>query len=309
MQRAVLEAARKLNGGLLSHPRLIECMALLHCAAHQYEAALNLLLRLPPDEADIFTFVELHSLQALCRDKLLQLSSHSWEKTLALAIRYPEAIPPSDVISQLEKSADEPRLLHYLHELFLHDVHLGSAFHGQQLRLYGKHKPEQLMAFLRGSPHYPLDLALEVCRKHSLVEEQVYVLSRMGAHREALKLMLDRKGDMRGALAFVHASREQPDLWQTLVAHAVASPQLTASLLEHVSAEPLVTLDTLSLVQQLPDGATIDELPQKLTALCEQGNSQLELTRAALAVAHADRAALLRERHRLAQQGAAMSVE
>ena len=110
-------------------------------------AALNLLLRLPPDEADIFTFVELHSLQALCRDKLLQLSSHSWEKTLALAIRYPEAIPPSDVISQLEKSADEPRLLHYLHELFLHDVHLGSAFHGQQLRLYGKHKPEQLMAF------------------------------------------------------------------------------------------------------------------------------------------------------------------
>ena len=113
------------------------------------------------------------TLQALCRDKLLQLSSHSWEKTLALAIRYPEAIPPSDVISQLEKFMDEQqRLLHYLHELFLHDVHLGSAFHGQQLRLYGKHKPEQLMAFLRGSPHYPLDLALEVCRKLSLVEEQ-----------------------------------------------------------------------------------------------------------------------------------------
>jgi hypothetical protein len=31
----------------------------------------------------------------------------------------------------------------------------------------------QLMAFLKGSPHCPLDLALEVCKAHGLVEEQV----------------------------------------------------------------------------------------------------------------------------------------
>ena len=54
---------------------------------------------------------------AFCRDKLVALSQHSWERTLALALRYTEAIPPSDVISQLEL-ADERKLLSYLHELF-----------------------------------------------------------------------------------------------------------------------------------------------------------------------------------------------
>ena len=43
----------------------------------------------------------------------------------------------------------------------LRDCGLAAAFHGQQLRLYGNHAPHQLMAFLKGSPHYPLDLALD----------------------------------------------------------------------------------------------------------------------------------------------------
>ena len=86
---------------------------------------------------------------------------------------------------------------------------------------------------------------------------------------------------------------------------------LTASLLEHVSAEPLVTLDTLSLVQQLPDGATIDELPQKLTALCEQRVWPCSSSRVCATVAHdrSSRSCSRECRHRLAQQGAAMSVE
>jgi hypothetical protein len=54
------------------------------------------------------------------------------------------AVPPADVVSQLESGHDEPRLLSYLHELFLTDVHLGAAFHGRQLRLYGGHAPHQV---------------------------------------------------------------------------------------------------------------------------------------------------------------------
>ena len=304
VQRAVLEEARRLPGGLLQQPRLIECMALLHCAANQHEAALNLLLRLPHDEADVFAFVELHSLQSFCRDKLVALSQHSWERTLALALRYTEAIPPSDVISQLEL-ADERKLLSYLHELFLSDVHLGGAYHGRQLSLYGKHAPHQLLAFLKGSPHYPLELALEVCREHELVQEQVYVLGRMGAHREALGLMLGSLKDIKGAIDFVRQSRE-PELWQALLTHAMASPSLVDALLLHVSEEPLRTLDTLALVQQLPESTEIPMLPQRLASLLAQAGAKVELLRSAVDVAHADHAALLRERHRLVQRGAAV---
>ena len=41
VQRAVLDIARRLPGGLLAQPRLMESMALLHCHAKQHEAALH----------------------------------------------------------------------------------------------------------------------------------------------------------------------------------------------------------------------------------------------------------------------------
>lgn len=131
---------------------------------------------------------------------------------------------------------------------------------------------------------------------------QVYVLGRMGAHREALALMLTSLQDIKGAVEFVRTSRE-PELWQTLLSHAMASPPLVEDLLLHVSAEPLRTLDTLALVQQLPEAPEIPLLPQRLAAILSQAGAKLELTRAALDVAHADCGTLLRERHQLMQRG------
>ncbi len=88
-----------------------------------------------------------------------QLATHSWEKTLALLLRYVEAVPPEAVVAQLDAAAakessgaangtaagaggdggaparvSEGRLFEYLHALFLQDVHLGAAFHGRQVR-------------------------------------------------------------------------------------------------------------------------------------------------------------------------------
>jgi len=49
----------------------MESMALLHCHAKQHEAALRLLLQLPPHEVDVFHFIELHSVHGYCRDKVM----------------------------------------------------------------------------------------------------------------------------------------------------------------------------------------------------------------------------------------------
>jgi len=51
----------------------MESMALLHCHAKQHEAALRLLLQLPPHEVDVFHFIELHSVHGYCRDKVSHL--------------------------------------------------------------------------------------------------------------------------------------------------------------------------------------------------------------------------------------------
>ena len=337
MQRKVLEAAKQLPGGLHGQPRLMESLAILHCHAKQHEQALRLLLQLPAHETDVFGFVELHSIQAFCRDKVLALAAHSWEKTLALLLRYTEVIPPADVVSQLDvpttptpsssggsggggggggdsgavdagggacgDDADRRRLFDYLHALFLQDVHLGSAFHGRMLGLYAIHAPSQLLSFLRASPHFPLEMGLETCVAHGLVEGQVYVLGRMGAHRESLALMLESLGDVKGAVDFVRSSADA-ELWGALLEHAMQRPETARALLAYVSEEPLRSFDTASLVRQLPDGLEVADLPKRLGAVLAQAANELELTASAVAAAHADRGRLLKERHRLLQGGA-----
>jgi hypothetical protein len=67
----------------------------------------------------------------------------------------------------------------------------------------------------KGSPHYPLEVALDVCRRHQLIEGQVFVLGRLGAHAEALRLMLESsQGDLRAAIDFVRQRPQEVELWQ-----------------------------------------------------------------------------------------------
>ena len=82
-------------------------------------------------------------------DKVVSLAAHLGEGWRSSST---EAIPPSIVVSQLELStgAEQKLLFEYLHALYLHDVHLGSAFHGRLLSLYGEHRPDLLLDFLRG---------------------------------------------------------------------------------------------------------------------------------------------------------------
>lgn len=82
------------------------------------------------------------------------LASHGWEPTLALLLRCTEALPPPDVVRQLEprggggsagggagagggaEAEVELRRLHeYLHGLYVKDLHGSACFHTRQLEL------------------------------------------------------------------------------------------------------------------------------------------------------------------------------
>jgi hypothetical protein len=213
-------------------------MALLHSHASQYEAALRMLLQLPPGQvcispasprhlpcifplhlspasspppsplqANVFDFVEEHSLQTFCRDKVLALVAHGWDRSLAMLLRHPEAFPPVEVVAQLE-GLPELRLHEYLDALYQQDSktlnNLGVSFHTRQLRLYGRHAPDKLLPFMRVSSHYPLDTALEICREVGHAQGEVFVLFRMGSHEEALALMLGKLGDMQVSTTCSH---------------------------------------------------------------------------------------------------------
>jgi len=282
--RVILEATRHLCGGLGGHPQLASCVAQLHCAASQHEAALDLLLTLTGGETDVFTFVELLSLQGLCRGKITLLSRRSWERTLQMILRYPDALPPLEVIAQLESSDREVgdvKLLEYLHGLFTEGAQSTAMMHGRQLVLYAAHAPQHLLPFLRSSPHYPLALALEVCKEYDIIDGQIFLLGRLRAFNHALQLILDRWLDICRAVDFVRIAG-QPSLWQMLLARSVESESHIASLLKHSGSAALCSVDTAELVRGLPSTLRIELLALRMPALLTQTSARLMAMRVAL---------------------------
>lgn len=68
------------------------------------------------------------------------------------------------------------------------------------MELYVEYAPERLMQFLQTSQSYPLERALELCRRSRLVREMVFILGRMGSTRKALSLIMNELHDIEQAI-------------------------------------------------------------------------------------------------------------
>jgi hypothetical protein len=140
----------------------------------------------------------------------------------------------------------------YLHRVFLADPSAAADFADLQLDLIAEFSPRtQLMPFLQQSQSYPLEKALEVCRRvaaasaaggagaaaaaagaaasapsnnnDGLVDEQVFLLSRMGNPRAALELIVERQRDVPRAIEFVRSQEQQQRLASQAAAAAAAA--------------------------------------------------------------------------------------
>jgi hypothetical protein len=80
----------------------------------------------------------------------------------------------------------------YLFALFQHDPHLTPELHTELMILICKFRPSALMEFLKRSVYFELDRALALCETMQLLEEQVYVLGRIGNHKKALEIMMKK---------------------------------------------------------------------------------------------------------------------
>jgi len=63
-----------------------------------------------------------------------------------------------------------------------------------------EYAPERLMQFLQTSQSYPLERALELCRRARMVREMVFILGRMGSTRKALSLIMNELHDIEQAI-------------------------------------------------------------------------------------------------------------
>ncbi|ETE58591.1 hypothetical protein L345_15687, partial [Ophiophagus hannah] len=72
-------------------------------------------------------------------------------------------------------------------------------------------------------------VALEICQQRVFVEETVYLLSRMGNSRSALKMIMEDLNDVDKAIEF---AKEQDDaeLWEDLILYSIDKPPTLRSV-------------------------------------------------------------------------------
>ncbi|KAE8691820.1 Vacuolar protein sorting-associated protein 41-like protein [Hibiscus syriacus] len=197
---------------------LKEALAELYVINGQYEKAFSLYADLM--KPDIFDFIERHNLQNSIHEKVVPLMIVDCKQAVNLLLQNRDLITPSEVVSQLlntRKKCDTRYFLHlYLHSLFEVNPHAGKEFHDMQVELYVEYDPKMLLPFLRGSQHYTLEKAYEICARKDLLREQVFILGRMGNSKQALAVIINELGDIEEAVEFVTMQHDD-DLWEELI--------------------------------------------------------------------------------------------
>jgi len=283
---------------------LKEVLAELYMADGQRERALSIYLQL--QRPGLFDFIHLHKLYAAAHDKVALLMALDADRALDLLVEQRHVIPAASVVAQLQAAPPAPTcqgggtggpdpkfFLHrYLAALFERDPTDGGDYHALMVESHAEYEPQKLMRFLTSSQFYPLEGALEVCRRKHMVKEQVYILGRMGSTREALTLIMTKLGDIEQAIEFVQGQQDD-DLWEELIKHSLSSPALVGALLEHIG----LYIDPLNLLRRLPEGMQIPKLRDRLVRIVADYRAQTSLRDGCNNILRADCAALSGKHH------------
>ncbi|KAJ3352816.1 Vacuolar protein sorting-associated protein 41 [Entophlyctis luteolus] len=197
---------------------------------------------------------------------------------VALLVAHTDRAPPAMIVKTFLQSVtpSSKKLLHiYLDALFrndsLHD--LSMPVHTMQVELYAEFDPTRLIDFLR-SPEvtYDVQRAFALCEIRDLVPEMVFLLGKMGDNRRALKLLIERVGNVQQAIDF---AKEQNDnlLWDDLIKFSMNKPAFIAGLLENLGSH----IDPVKLIRSIPEGLPIPNLRKCLIKIMTDYGIQMSL--------------------------------
>ncbi|ORZ31729.1 hypothetical protein BCR44DRAFT_148290 [Catenaria anguillulae PL171] len=208
-------------------------------------------------------------------DLTRMLQSHA----IHLLVSRTHLVDPVDAAHAL--AANRKYLFVYLYALYTRDAHMGAAggnaaaahqLHGDLLDLIAEYRPASLLEFLKRSVYYPLDRALALTEKKGMLREMVYVLGRMGDHKRALVIMMDRMDDIEMAIEYAKQQQDH-DLWDDLLEFAVHKPKYWAPLFKSTN----LSIDPIRLIRRVPRGAQIPGLKDLLTSIVRDFTTQVEV--------------------------------
>lgn len=111
----------------------------------------------------------------------------------------------------------------------LDKVDNSGRYHSRMVDLYAKYAPEKLLSFLRRSNSYPIQEALDICKRELFYREMVYLLGRMGNTHEALTIIIRNLNDIQMAIDFCKENDDM-DLWNELINQSLDRPEIMTKL-------------------------------------------------------------------------------
>uniref|UniRef100_A0A8D2NZT3 Vacuolar protein sorting-associated protein 41 homolog n=1 Tax=Zosterops lateralis melanops TaxID=1220523 RepID=A0A8D2NZT3_ZOSLA len=275
---------------------LLRTLAELYTYDQRYGRALEIYLTLR--HKDVFQLIHKHNLFSSIRDKIVLLMDFDSEKAVDMLLDNEDKISVS-ITSSWHGS---PML--YLHKLFKRDHHKGQRYHEKQISLYAEYDRPNLLPFLRDSTHCPLEKALEICQQRNFVEETVYLLSRMGNSRSALKMIMEELQDVDKAIEF---AKEQDDgeLWEDLILYSIDKPPFITGLLNNIGTH----VDPILLIHRIKEGMEIPNLRDSLVKILQDYNLQILLREGCKKILVADSLSLLKKMHRTQMKGVLVDEE
>lgn len=291
---------------------LAEALAEVHEVQGDFAAAAKLLVRL--GSTSIFSLLERHlgedraMRESISKDLSRLFDLSPWE-ALALFVGHTAAFPPEEVVTALTPFGHWWQL-HYLRLLLRRDPDAALAQRSTLTELVAELEPHNLQPLLKrlmgaGSKvtiehggdacdddsadedalgqGVESDAALAMCRACRAHDAEAMLLARRGQSREALDVLLDRLGDIGGALRLIARAPavEAPDLWKVLQDLALTDARslaLLAAYLPMMSRPPTVVgASQAGLIRLIPNGLEVPRLGPLLEEALADAEAERDL--------------------------------
>ncbi|KAG7695202.1 hypothetical protein KL951_003644 [Ogataea haglerorum] len=227
----------------------------------------------------IMLFVDEHHLLLANLDKLpaivtlsaggKPLTADNLATTVAILVENSHEILPQQIVDTLDAAGLDYVSFLYLDALAASDRLLVKDFEDEMVKLYASFNRDHLQQFLSRHYNYSVEKAISVCEENKCVSELVYLLSKVGENRKALRLIVDELRDPEKAIQFVGEADDR-ELWDFLLDYSMDRPAFIQTLV--VAASDLI--DPVPVISRIPRGVEITGLREALVQIC--GNIQMD---------------------------------
>ncbi|KAM3184330.1 hypothetical protein ACTXT7_008581 [Hymenolepis weldensis] len=179
---------------------LFRSLILLYGSSDEPEKGLEFSIKLK--DTGVFDLLRRHLLpqdqtdgrfSAVVRQQIIPLCQIDTLRAISLMIDCMQELPVEFVVQELES---QPKILFkYLDALHMRNPRAALPHTHRLVKLYASYAREQLLPFLRSTHQYPLNEALELCKSLNYIPETVYLLTRVGRRKDALKLLMEKGAD------------------------------------------------------------------------------------------------------------------